>query len=400
MGVDRATELRRFYYAAVTHTDEMIGSVLSALEAKEGLLNNTVVAFMGDHGWHLADNNLWGKCTVYEVGTRVPLMLAVPGQTDAGVVSTPVAEAVDLAPSLVQAAGLPKLPLCAVPNPNPNPSPNADSGRGMQGSGDCTEGVSLLPRIKAPTRPQKTAVFSQYPVPGCGGPSCGKARVSTAKTTKKNGVKAVAQDGNGEGEGESEGEVKNEGEGEGENDRDRDSDRARKQDQENPYEFPSHMGYTIRTQGGERFTEWVEMEYQTQNLSKSSVTGGIDTTIGISDDTEVNCTLCNKHTHKHTHRRNVSTTTTTTTTTTTSFIPKWGPPVSGANPPRAPVGGNYCAADPLNRFEYYNHNVDPQERHNLALGNPSPAVLERMRALQKMLHNGWRAALVDRGDKG
>ena len=37
--------------------------------------NNTVVAFMGDHGWHLSENGLFGKCTNFDVGTRIPLII-------------------------------------------------------------------------------------------------------------------------------------------------------------------------------------------------------------------------------------------------------------------------------------------------------------------------------------
>jgi iduronate 2-sulfatase len=44
-----AAELKRFYYAALSHTDEMVGSVLAAVKAR-GDEGNTIVAFVGDHG--------------------------------------------------------------------------------------------------------------------------------------------------------------------------------------------------------------------------------------------------------------------------------------------------------------------------------------------------------------
>ena len=44
--------MRRAYYAAVTHTDGNVGTVLDALDST-GLRANTVVCFFTDHGWSL-----------------------------------------------------------------------------------------------------------------------------------------------------------------------------------------------------------------------------------------------------------------------------------------------------------------------------------------------------------
>ena len=67
-------ELRRHYFAAVTATDELVGALLGELGAL-GAANNTVVALLGDHGWHLSENGLYGKCTNFDVGTRIPLII-------------------------------------------------------------------------------------------------------------------------------------------------------------------------------------------------------------------------------------------------------------------------------------------------------------------------------------
>ena len=48
----KAKELRRAYYAAVSYTDSLVGKVLQELEA-QGLANDTIVTFWGDHGWQL-----------------------------------------------------------------------------------------------------------------------------------------------------------------------------------------------------------------------------------------------------------------------------------------------------------------------------------------------------------
>jgi iduronate 2-sulfatase len=49
MPTEWAAELRRHYFAAVSATDELLGSIVDEL-AVQGVANNTLVAFIGDHG--------------------------------------------------------------------------------------------------------------------------------------------------------------------------------------------------------------------------------------------------------------------------------------------------------------------------------------------------------------
>eukprot|EP00039_Didymoeca_costata_P023018 m.5766 g.5766 ORF g.5766 m.5766 type:complete len:657 (+) comp3394_c0_seq1:31-2001(+) len=96
--------MRRGYYAAVSYVDYLIGEVLNALEST-GLADNTVVAFMGDHGYNLGELNLWCKMTVFESGVHVPLMIRVPWYASLkGQRTSSLAEAVDLFPTLVELA--------------------------------------------------------------------------------------------------------------------------------------------------------------------------------------------------------------------------------------------------------------------------------------------------------
>ena len=53
------------YYACLTFVDENIGLVLEALE-QEGLARNTIVIFLGDHGFHLGDHGFWSKYSMLE----------------------------------------------------------------------------------------------------------------------------------------------------------------------------------------------------------------------------------------------------------------------------------------------------------------------------------------------
>jgi len=52
--------------------------MLSALTASP-YVDNTDIALMGDHGMHLGDHQLFGKWTVYEQSTHIPLIIAGAG---------------------------------------------------------------------------------------------------------------------------------------------------------------------------------------------------------------------------------------------------------------------------------------------------------------------------------
>eukprot|EP01052_Picozoa_sp_SAG31_P033954 SAG31_NODE_3902_length_3768_cov_5.032979_3_plen_215_part_00 len=105
------------------------------------------------HPQHLGELNQFAKYTNYELGVRIPFLVHLPGQTTA-IRTDALAEACDIFPTTVAAAGLPAPPLCAV------------------GSQEmyCVEGVSLLPLWQNPKRPWKRAAFSQFPRPNRGFP--------------------------------------------------------------------------------------------------------------------------------------------------------------------------------------------------------------------------------------
>ena len=138
--------LRRAYYSALTWTDLQVGRVMTELE-RLGLENDTVVSFLGDHGWQLGEHGEWCKHTNFEIATHAPMMIRVPGLTDNGVVTDHLTEFVDLFPTLVEAAGLGSLQVC------PEDSTHVAT---------CTEGTSLLPLMKNPNGPWKSAAFSQF----------------------------------------------------------------------------------------------------------------------------------------------------------------------------------------------------------------------------------------------
>ncbi len=132
----KTRKLRHGYYACVSYIDALVGQLLDRLD-QLGLAMNTVICLWGDHGFHLGEQGLWTKANNYELSTRVPLILAAPGQKKPGTKTNALVELVDLYPTLADACGL-------------------ESPTGV-------EGISLMPLLDDPEFPWKTAVFSQYP---------------------------------------------------------------------------------------------------------------------------------------------------------------------------------------------------------------------------------------------
>ena len=80
------------YYTAVAEIDREVGRLLRRLE-EDGRLDNTIVIYTSDHGCSVGQNGFWGKgnstrpLNMYEISTRVPLMIRAPGLVQAGQVS-------------------------------------------------------------------------------------------------------------------------------------------------------------------------------------------------------------------------------------------------------------------------------------------------------------------------
>jgi len=66
------------YYGLITHLDEQIGRILTALR-HSGQADNTLIIFAADNGLALGSHGLLGKQNVFEHSMRVPLILAGPG---------------------------------------------------------------------------------------------------------------------------------------------------------------------------------------------------------------------------------------------------------------------------------------------------------------------------------
>lgn len=92
------------YYGCVKKIDESVGRVMATLE-EQSMLENTIFVFVSDHGCHFKTRNGEYKRSVHDSSIRVPLLMQGPGFNDGGVV-TEIVSLVDLAPTLLDAAGL------------------------------------------------------------------------------------------------------------------------------------------------------------------------------------------------------------------------------------------------------------------------------------------------------
>jgi arylsulfatase A-like enzyme len=101
--------VRAAYWAMVDLIDVQVGRLLDGLEATRQH-ENTVVVFTSDHGELLGDHGLYLKGPFfYEPAIRVPLIMAGPGVRP-GARSRALVELADLAPTLLDAAGLKRHP--------------------------------------------------------------------------------------------------------------------------------------------------------------------------------------------------------------------------------------------------------------------------------------------------
>ena len=68
----------RTYYAKTSFLDEQVGKVLDKIEEK-GLLSNSIVIYLSDHGENLGSHGLWYKQTMYEESAGIPLVVEGAG---------------------------------------------------------------------------------------------------------------------------------------------------------------------------------------------------------------------------------------------------------------------------------------------------------------------------------
>lgn len=96
------------YFRLVTEVDQAVGRMLDELEA-QGVADNTLVVYIGDNGYFQGDRGLADKWYPYEESIRVPLIVRDPRlpASRRGMVTDTLGLNIDVAPTVVAAAGLP-----------------------------------------------------------------------------------------------------------------------------------------------------------------------------------------------------------------------------------------------------------------------------------------------------
>ncbi len=89
------------YYAEIEHVDDHVGRVMEVLN-KRGLQDNTVVVFTSDNGMPFPR----AKATLYDYGTRMPLIVWWGDNIDGGQRINEFASHTDIAPTFLEIAGV------------------------------------------------------------------------------------------------------------------------------------------------------------------------------------------------------------------------------------------------------------------------------------------------------
>ena len=143
---------RHYYMADLTHLDEQLGRVTSALE-EAGRLHRSYIILLSDHGELLLDHGFTGKGERhYDACVRVPLVVAGPGLKQ-NIERRELVQLEDIFPTVMEAAGLP-MPAPRVTGPYLKMPPDAER----------YSGQSLLPlcRGEEPARWREAQEIESY----------------------------------------------------------------------------------------------------------------------------------------------------------------------------------------------------------------------------------------------
>ncbi|MDE3105217.1 MAG: sulfatase [Acidobacteriota bacterium] len=99
-------ELVKNHYVGVQDNDRNVGAVWQELE-RQNAAGDTAILLSSDHGFFLGEHHFYDKRLMYEPSIRVPMVLRYPGKVPAGTHSSELVLNVDIAPTLLDLAGLP-----------------------------------------------------------------------------------------------------------------------------------------------------------------------------------------------------------------------------------------------------------------------------------------------------
>lgn len=93
------------YTETLMGIDDSVGEVLDYLDAN-GLAEDTLVIYMGDNGFSFGEHGLIDKRHFYEESAKVPLIVRWPSQLRGGTPIEALVQNIDIAPTVLEAAGL------------------------------------------------------------------------------------------------------------------------------------------------------------------------------------------------------------------------------------------------------------------------------------------------------
>lgn len=130
---------RAHYMANITMIDEKIGQILETLETN-GYLDNSVIIFTSDHGDCLGDHGHSQKWTMYDIITRMPMIVWSPGRFEGGRQFDGLCQQMDIGPAILEMAGIP--------------------------APETMEAQSLLPALNGESWNGRDYVFAEHPKDG------------------------------------------------------------------------------------------------------------------------------------------------------------------------------------------------------------------------------------------
>ncbi len=97
--------IKAYYYATISFVDFQVGRMLKTLE-HAGQLDNTLIMFTSDHGEYLGDFNCFGKRSMHNPSSRVPMLVRYPERFAQNVRCDEPVNLVDVFPTFMASASI------------------------------------------------------------------------------------------------------------------------------------------------------------------------------------------------------------------------------------------------------------------------------------------------------
>lgn len=144
---DELAALRTFYDIALRYVDARIAEIAAMLQER-GEWDRTLLVVTADHGQSFGEHGVLGDAAgLHDSLLRVPLLLRCPGRVPQGFVVDEIAQTVDVAPSILAAAGI--------------PLPRPMQGRALFAEGRATPGPEFA--VAERFRPDLTGMQRRFP---------------------------------------------------------------------------------------------------------------------------------------------------------------------------------------------------------------------------------------------